>query len=94
MGCKEMLAGFKPGRKILPRSTMVSGLPSVMVSGIFIGVTAWELKVAIIRAGMATINPASGPEIPISKSARRVVMGVLIRMKAPMVPIKVGAGIK
>ena len=62
-----MQAGFMPGRRILPRSMMESGLPSVMVSGMFTGATAWALKVAITRAGIDTINPASGPEIPTSK---------------------------
>ena len=44
-----------------------------------------------IHAGM---NPAIGPAIPISKSAAREGIGLLMRMKAPSVPIRLGNGTK
>jgi len=51
-------------------------------------------QIAAIKAGMARTKPASGPEIPTSKSSRRLAMGDLMRIKAPSVPISVGAGMK
>ena len=42
----------------------------------------------------ATTNPAIGPAIPISNNAVRERIGERIRMTAPMVPIRVGAGMK
>ena len=51
----------------------------------------------IMEAGSASAKPASGPAMPMSKSARRVVIGSLILMTAPNVPNRVkigGAGIK
>src|SRR5215472_15522722 len=44
--------------------------------------------------GMATTNPAMGPAMPISNRSRRLRMGERMRMNAPRVPIKVGAGMK
>ena len=44
-------------------------------------------------AGTRKTKPASGPAIPISKSARREKMGDRIRMNAPNVP-KTGDGRK
>ncbi len=46
------------------------------------------------RAGIVTMNPAIGPAAPISRSARLLTMGDFILMKAPKVPMNVGAGIK
>ena len=43
-------------------------------------------------AGKAKTNPASGPAMPISNSARRELMGSLIFMTAPKVPNKVMVG--
>src|SRR5260221_12382250 len=46
------------------------------------------------RAAQAGMNPAIGPAIPISKSAAREGIGLLMRMKAPSVPIRLGKGTK
>ena len=40
------------------------------------------------------MNPAIGPAIPMSKSAAREGIGLLMRMKAPSVPIRLGNGTK
>ena len=40
------------------------------------------------------MNPAIGPAIPMSKSAAREGIGLLMRMKAPSVPIRLGKGTK
>jgi hypothetical protein len=42
----------------------------------------------------ATTNPAIGPAIPMSNKALRDRMGDRMRMTAPIVPIKVGIGMK
>ena len=42
----------------------------------------------------ATTKPAIGPAIPMSKSAVRDRIGERMRMNAPMVPIRVGNGMK
>jgi hypothetical protein len=47
-----------------------------------------------INAGRARMNPVKGPATPISKSSFLRVMGDLIRIKAPRVPMRVGAGMK
>lgn len=44
--------------------------------------------------GSATANPARGPAIPMSKRARRSVIGARIRMNAPKVPKRRGEGMK
>ncbi len=51
----------------------------------------------MIAAGSANAKPASGPAIPMSKSARRDRIGSLILITAPKVPKGVrsgGAGMK
>ena len=44
--------------------------------------------------GTATTNPAMGPAMPMSNKQRLESTAERIRMKAPMVPIRVGAGMK
>jgi len=46
------------------------------------------------RAGTDKMKPVSGPLAPISNNSSRLVSGDLMRIKAPKVPIKVGAGMK
>ena len=53
-----------------------------------------ETSRPISMAGTAKINPAIGPAMPISKSAERDGIYERMRMKAPSVPMRVGAGIK
>ena len=42
----------------------------------------------------AGINPAIGPAIPISNNAARDGIGLLIRINAPSIPIRLGNGTK
>ena len=56
--------------------------------------TIFDVAMAKASAGTATTNPATGPDSPTSKSARRVVIGERMRMNAPNVPKSVGAGMK
>ena len=57
------------------------------------GVIELQLSPKYIQ-GSITINPATGPAAPISKSAFLDVIGDLILIKAPIVPKREGKGMK
>jgi len=54
----------------------------------------FEEAIAYAMAGTAIRNPTTGPARPTSNNARRVVIGERMRMNAPNVPNKVGAGMQ
>ena len=71
-----------------------SGYPSSTSGRSEIPLIGCDSLSPIASAGRAKIKPAIGPAIPISKSADRDGIGLLILINAPMVPNRLGKGTK
>ena len=71
------------------------GSPSEIVDVLGVSGTTRASKMPRASTGRQTAKPASGPPMPMSKSARRWGIGPRMRMKAPSVPTSVkGNGMK
>jgi len=70
------------------------GSPKTMDSSLGSAGTTLDRDRPMNRAGRARMKPVSGPAAPMSNSCCFLVMGDLILMNAPNVPIRVGAGMK
>src|SRR5215813_1956206 len=71
-----------------------SGYPNSMPGGAAPAGATCDKPSEKSKTGNATANPAIGPAMPISKSTLREGSGERIRINAPMVPNKVGNGMK
>ena len=56
--------------------------------------TTFESAIPAISGDTSATKPARGPAMPISNSTRLERIAERIRIKAPMVPIKLGNGMK
>lgn len=85
------------GRSHATRPRVSSESPKTMVSapgGRGSRGTRSDRRIPTASTGSATTNPASGPAMPMSNSARRVGIGERMRMTAPKVPMRGGPGRK
>ena len=76
------------------RIRMIPGVPKTKSPSNAIPGIIFEYAMPMANAGMTNRKPASGPAIPTSNSCRFVGIADRMRMKAPKVPISVGAGRK